>query len=103
MKENGYDATVLTALDEISWLFNLKGGSDIPHSPMFYSYAIVTLDEGVKLYIYPEKQTNTVKEHLNAWDCKAERENCVELRGEYFSNRENGSCQDFDLFFLRRL
>ncbi|ODV89538.1 hypothetical protein CANCADRAFT_58443 [Tortispora caseinolytica NRRL Y-17796] len=34
---------VLTALDEIAWLFNLRG-SDIPYNPVFFSYAIVSSD-----------------------------------------------------------
>lgn len=33
-------AVVLSALDEIAWLFNLRG-SDIPYNPFFKAYAIV--------------------------------------------------------------
>lgn len=33
-------ATVISSLDEIAWLFNLRG-SDIPNNPFFKSYAIV--------------------------------------------------------------
>lgn len=36
-------AIVLTALDEIAWLFNLRG-SDIAYNPVFFAYAVVTLD-----------------------------------------------------------
>lgn len=32
---------VVSALDEVAWLFNLRG-SDIPYNPVFFSYAIVT-------------------------------------------------------------
>lgn len=36
-------AVVLSALDEIAWLFNLRG-SDIPYNPFFKAYAIVYFD-----------------------------------------------------------
>ena len=35
--------TVISALDEIAWLFNLRG-ADIPYNPYFKSYAIVHVD-----------------------------------------------------------
>ena len=51
---------VVTALDEIGWLFNLRG-NDIPYNPFFRSYAIVEMDRAV-LYLPPEKQLQNVKE-----------------------------------------
>lgn len=36
-------AIVLTALDEIAWLYNLRG-SDIDFNPVFFAYAVVTMD-----------------------------------------------------------
>jgi len=36
-------AIVLTALDEVAWFFNLRG-SDIAYNPVFFAYAIITLD-----------------------------------------------------------
>ncbi|NJK35783.1 MAG: M24 family metallopeptidase [Oscillatoriales cyanobacterium SM2_2_1] len=40
-----HNAAILpvTKLDQIAWLFNLRG-QDIPHNPVFLAYAIVTLD-----------------------------------------------------------
>jgi len=35
---------VLTALDDIAWLVNLRG-SDIEFNPVFFAYAVVTLDK----------------------------------------------------------
>jgi Xaa-Pro aminopeptidase len=40
IKDNSADYFVVTALDEVAWLFNLRG-DDIPYNPMFFSYAIV--------------------------------------------------------------
>ncbi|EJD43382.1 Creatinase/aminopeptidase [Auricularia subglabra TFB-10046 SS5] len=39
-----FSAHVVTALDEIAWLFNLRG-SDIDFNPVFFAYAVVTLSE----------------------------------------------------------
>ncbi len=36
-------AFVVSMLDEIAWLFNLRG-TDIDYNPVFYSYAIITAD-----------------------------------------------------------
>jgi len=44
---------VISMLDEIAWLFNLRG-SDIPSNPVFFSYAIVTPEEA-SLYIDSSK------------------------------------------------
>ncbi|KAI0860990.1 aminopeptidase-like protein [Xylaria cubensis] len=44
---------VISMLDEIAWLFNLRG-NDIPYNPVFFSYAIVTPDEAT-LYIDSSK------------------------------------------------
>ena len=37
-------ALILTALDDIAWLFNLRG-SDIAYNPVFFSYAVVHFGE----------------------------------------------------------
>jgi Xaa-Pro aminopeptidase len=36
-------ALVVSALDEVCWLFNLRG-QDIPYNPVFMSYALITKD-----------------------------------------------------------
>ncbi|CAH0520582.1 unnamed protein product [Peronospora belbahrii] len=43
MKANGADAVVLTALDDIAWLFNIRG-NDVQFNPVVTAYAIVTCD-----------------------------------------------------------
>ncbi|KAJ3158864.1 hypothetical protein HDU86_002552 [Geranomyces michiganensis] len=52
----------VTALDEIAWLFNLRG-SDIDYNPVFFSYALITKNEAV-LYIDDSKLTDDVRQHL---------------------------------------
>ncbi|XP_063474002.1 xaa-Pro aminopeptidase 1 isoform X3 [Symphalangus syndactylus] len=54
---------VVTALDEIAWLFNLRG-SDVEHNPVFFSYAIIGL-ETIMLFIDGDRiDAPSVKEHL---------------------------------------
>lgn len=38
VKENGADAIVLTALDDIAWLFNIRG-NDVEFNPVVYVFA----------------------------------------------------------------
>jgi Xaa-Pro aminopeptidase len=54
---------IVTALDEIAWLFNLRG-SDIHCCPVFFSYAIITKDT-TALYIQSSVSiTHELKMHL---------------------------------------
>ncbi|KAK7707306.1 hypothetical protein SLS57_009327 [Botryosphaeria dothidea] len=53
---------VVSMLDEIAWLYNLRG-NDIPYNPVFFSYAVVT-PEAATLYINADKLTSDVKAHL---------------------------------------
>jgi Xaa-Pro aminopeptidase len=49
-------------LDEIAWLFNLRG-NDIPYNPVFFSYAIVTPDEAT-LYVDSSKLSSECQAFL---------------------------------------
>lgn len=55
-----HDATihVLSTLDDIAWIFNLRG-HDIPYNPVFYSYAVITMDRAI-LYV----KSHTMDEEL---------------------------------------
>ncbi|CAN6672837.1 putative Xaa-Pro aminopeptidase Fra1p [Trichomonascus vanleenenianus] len=55
-------AFVVSALDEIAWLFNLRG-EDIAYNPVFFSYAIVSPDSAT-LYIDENKLSEKVRAHL---------------------------------------
>lgn len=56
---------IVSALDEVAWLLNLRG-SDIEFNPVFYSYAIVTLDKSVTLYADNLKFDTDVAKHLSS-------------------------------------
>lgn len=53
---------VVSMLDEIAWLFNLRG-NDIPYNPVFFSYAVVT-PTAVTLYVDESKLEANAKAHL---------------------------------------
>ncbi|XP_033646170.1 xaa-Pro aminopeptidase 1-like [Asterias rubens] len=63
------DVLVISALDEIAWLFNLRG-KDVPNNPMFISYCIITSDE-IKLYLNDKdkRATSEIMSHLEASGC----------------------------------
>ena len=43
MQERGCDAVLLTALDQIAWMLNVRG-QDVEYNPVVMSYLLVTLD-----------------------------------------------------------
>ncbi|KAF9087825.1 hypothetical protein BGX23_007835 [Mortierella sp. AD031] len=58
----GATGCVVSGLDEIAWLFNMRG-SDVHCNPVFFAYAIVT-QEKVSLYLQKEAVTEEVRTHL---------------------------------------
>lgn len=59
----GSPGTVVTNLDEVAWLFNLRG-SDIPYNPVFFAYAIVTREDAT-LYVNPASVPQEVRDYLS--------------------------------------
>ncbi|KAJ7931330.1 peptidase M24, structural domain-containing protein [Mycena leptocephala] len=55
-------AMVITMLDEVAWLFNLRG-ADIAYNPVFFAYATVTLDQ-VTLFINPNQLDDAARRSL---------------------------------------
>lgn len=62
------DGLLITALDEIAWLLNLRG-SDVDYTPVVIAFAYVSEDERV-LFIDSEKVTPEVKDHLKKYGVK---------------------------------
>lgn len=46
LKEQGADALLLASLDDIAWLFNIRG-NDVDHSPVVLAYALVDAKKAV--------------------------------------------------------
>ncbi|PHT63186.1 hypothetical protein T459_32995 [Capsicum annuum] len=62
LRNAGASAIVISMLDEIAWLLNLRG-NDVQHSPVMYAYLVVEID-GAKLFVDDTKVTPEVMEHL---------------------------------------
>ncbi|XP_017694861.1 PREDICTED: xaa-Pro aminopeptidase 1 [Lepidothrix coronata] len=54
---------VVTALDEVAWLFNLRG-SDVEYNPVFFAYAVIGMNT-IRLFIDGDRMMDpAVREHL---------------------------------------
>ncbi len=62
MKAKNANAHVLSALDNICWLFNIRG-NDISHFPAVLSYALIDM-ENATLFVNPKTITKPVEEKL---------------------------------------
>ncbi|KAM4636509.1 xaa-Pro aminopeptidase 1 [Discoglossus pictus] len=63
MAERKASWIVLTALDEVAWLFNLRG-LDVEYNPVFFAYAIVGVDT-IRLFISGDRVNDpAVRAHL---------------------------------------
>ena len=73
MNDCGATTHILTSLDDIAWLFNIRGG-DIKYNPVVLSYAVVTLDKAI-LFVDENKLNEEIKASFG--------EEVVEIKG-YF-------------------
>jgi len=71
LKEKGATSHILTSLDDIAWLFNLRG-NDVSITPVFLSYAYISLKQAI-LFV------NTSS--LNEETIKALNDAKIEIRG----------------------
>jgi Xaa-Pro aminopeptidase len=55
--DNDFAGFLVTALDEVAWLFNLRG-SDISFNPLFFSYALITTSNAT-LYLFKDRLPKT--------------------------------------------
>lgn len=69
MKEQKADVLLLTGLDDIDWMLNIRG-RDVEYFPLMLSYAVVRMDT-VELYVNPEK--------LDAEMIETFQENCIQV------------------------
>ena len=61
--KNHADKLILTSLDEIAWMLNLRG-SDIECNPVFFSYIILDAEK-VDLFVLPDVISKELEEELN--------------------------------------
>lgn len=60
MEEKEVTAHIITTLDDIAWLFNLRG-ADVKFNPVLLAYAVITLEK-VHLFVEQDKLSEEIKE-----------------------------------------
>ncbi len=63
LKAKKLDAAVISALDSVAWLLNIRG-ADVDRTPVALSYVIAHADGTAELFIAPEKVTPELVRHL---------------------------------------
>ena len=63
LTSQGLDAAVITALDSVAWLLNIRG-ADVDRTPVALSFVIANADGTADLFIAPEKVTPELTAHL---------------------------------------
>ena len=64
LREQNADSILISQLDEIAWLLNMRG-SDVHCNPVFVSYVLLTQDD-VTLFIDSEKLDETARNYLKS-------------------------------------
>lgn len=65
LKNQTAEAVVLTQLDSIAWLFNIRSG-DVLHTPVSLAYAVVEDTGRAELFVNSKKITDTLQKHLGS-------------------------------------
>jgi Xaa-Pro aminopeptidase len=60
---NALDSTVISALDSVAWLLNVRG-SDVANTPVALSFVLAHADGTADLFVAPEKVGDDVRAHL---------------------------------------
>ncbi len=63
LKQEGHDAAIISALDSVAWLLNIRG-ADIENTPVALSYLVAHADGTAELFIAQEKVTPELTKHL---------------------------------------
>src|SRR5699024_2270469 len=62
MKKKDADYFLIAGLDDIAWLYNIRGG-DVPQNPVIISYGLVSMDKAY-LFVNKSKINKEVEEYL---------------------------------------
>ncbi|QDM41227.1 aminopeptidase P family protein [Altererythrobacter sp. TH136] len=63
LKREGHDAAVISALDSVAWLLNIRG-TDVERTPVALSYVVAHADGTAELFIGEDKVTPELTQHL---------------------------------------
>lgn len=73
---NNVVGMLVSALDEVAWLLNLRG-SDIAFNPVFFSYAWIGATDGVRLFVSKSQIDTAIAEYLEGLGVKVEEYEAV--------------------------
>lgn len=63
LKKQGADAAVITMLDSVAWLYNIRA-KDVFCTPVPHAFALVHSDGHGTLFVHPDKMTDATRVHL---------------------------------------
>lgn len=86
MKKLGAKFYLLGSLDDIAWVYNIRG-RDVKYNPVVISYALISEDDAY-LFVHSEKVSEEIREYLNKNGIKIKEYDKVD---EYVKNIERGS------------
>jgi Xaa-Pro aminopeptidase len=77
LKEKNCEALVISALDEIAWLLNIRG-KDVDYTPCLISYVVLEMNK-CTLFVAPSKLDEAAKKYLQSIDvCTADYDKVFE-------------------------
>jgi len=91
IEEKNASVLVISALDEVAWLLNLRG-SDIPYNPVFFAYVVITTND-VIVFIDSRKLAPAIHSHFSEEDIKVTvqpYENIVSFLGDLVKKASPG-------------
>ena len=93
MEQQGLKQYLLTALDDIAWVFNLRG-ADVECNPVFYAYALLEKDKA-HLFVAAEKVPEPLKKALMADGVELHPYQAIE---SFLESLPNGSPIGYDQY-----
>ena len=91
MEKEGTDAFLLSKLDDIMWLFNIRGG-DVECNPVALSYAYLTAKECF-LFIQETEVTDALREHAAKYGIVLKK---YDETADFLKNRTEKECVLYD-------
>lgn len=86
LRKEGLDAAVVSALDSVAWLLNIRG-ADVNRTPVTLSYVLAYADGTAELFIAPEKVTPELVQHLGNAVTVRPRSEFAEALGGFASKK----------------
>uniref|UniRef100_A0A0N5ARI2 Xaa-Pro aminopeptidase 1 n=1 Tax=Syphacia muris TaxID=451379 RepID=A0A0N5ARI2_9BILA len=96
LKAKKCSSTVVTALDDIAWLLNIRG-SDIPYNPLVFSVLFITLDN-IYWFVDKRKLSPEVIKHVGVSEIHEYNEACKWITHWYLERSSNKD--DLSLIYI---